>query len=285
MFTSMMPKELGRSRYDMPQMQEEATTTNQPSSTPASSLLVVDDNGMNRIMLSRYITKLGYQATLVENGRQALEKLQGEPFDLVLLDVEMPEMDGYQVLEQLKVNPRLRDIPVIMISAVEELESVVRCIELGAQDYLPKPFNPVLLRARLTACLERKRLRDQEVDYLQQVGRVTAAAAAIKANTFQSESLDEVARRSDELGQLAQVFQEMAHQVYAREQQLQRQVQQLRIEIDQERRAREVAEITESEYFQQLLGKADELRNRARADEEDDMQEKAAREPNGSMRK
>ena len=176
-------------------------------------------------------------------------------------------MDGYQVLEQLKADPRLRDIPVIMISAVEELESVVKCIGLGAQDYLPKPFNPVLLRARLTACLERKRLRDQEVDYLQQVGRVTAAAAAIKANTFQPESLDEVARRPDELGQLAQVFQEMARQVYAREQQLQQQVQQLRIEIDQVRKAREVADITESEYFQQLLGKADELRNRARADE------------------
>jgi len=251
----------------MTQIQGEATPTNQPLSIPTSSLLVVDDNSMNRIVLSRYITKLGYQATLVENGRQALGKLQGEPFDLVLLDVQMPEMDGYQVLEQLKADPRLRDIPVIMISAVEELESVVKCIGLGAQDYLPKPFNPVLLRARLTACLERKWLRDQEVDYLQQVERVTAAAAAIKANTFQPESLDEVARRPDELGQLAQVFQEMARQVYAREQQLQQQVQQLRIEIDQERRAREVADITESEYFQQLLGKADELRNRARADE------------------
>jgi two-component system, cell cycle response regulator len=195
-----------------------------------------------------------------------LEKLQGEPFDLVLLDVEMPDMDGYQVLEQLKADPRLRDIPVMMISAVEELESVVKCMGLGAQDYLPKPFNPVLLRARLTACLERKRLRDQEVDYLQQVGRVTAAAAAIKANTFQPESLDEVAQRPDEVGQLAQVFQEMARQVYAREPQLQREVQQLRIEIDHARKAREVADITESEYFQQLPGKADELRNRARAD-------------------
>jgi len=218
-------------------------------------------------MLSRYISKLGYRSSLAENGRQALEKLQAEPYDLVLLDVQMPEMDGYQVLEQLKADPRLRDIPVIMISAVDELESVVTCIELGAQDYLPKPFNHVLLRARLTACLERKWLRDQEVDYLQQVGLVTAAAAAIKANTFQPESLDEVARRSDELGQLALVFQEMARQVYAREQQLQRQVQQLRIEIDQARNASEVAEITESDFFQQLLGRADELRNRARADE------------------
>lgn len=241
--------------------------TNRPSFTPTGSLLVVDDNSMNRIMLSRYITKLGYRATLAENGRKALEKLRGEPFDLVLLDVEMPAMDGYQVLEQIKADPTLRDIPVIMISAVEELESVVRCIELGAQDYLPKPFNPVLLRARLNACLERKRLRDQEVDYLQQVGRVTAAAGAIKANTFRPESLDEVARRDDELGQLALVFQEMARQVYAREQQLQRQVQQLRIEIDQARKASEVAEITESDFFRQLLGKAEELRSRIKDDE------------------
>src|SRR5205823_2776753 len=263
----------------MTQTQREAATTNPSPSIPASSLLVVDDNSMNRIMLSRYITKLGYQATLAENGRQALDKLQGQPFDLVLLDVQMPEMDGYAVLEHLKADPRLRDIPVIMISAVDELESVVKCIELGAHDYLPKPFNPVLLRARLTACLERKWLRDQEVDYLQQVGRVTAAAAAIKANTFQPESLDEVAGRSDELGQLALVFQEMARQVYAREQQLQRQVQQLRIEIDQARNASEVADITESDFFQQLLGKADELRNRIKADEEDGMQEKTAREP------
>src|SRR5436190_11539649 len=237
----------------------------QPVST--ASLLIVDDNSMNRIMLSRYTTRLGYQSTLVENGGQALEKLKKESFDLVLLDVQMPEIDGYQVLEQMKAHPRLREIPVIMISAIDELESTVRCIELGAQDYLPKPFSPVLLRARLAACLERKWLRDQEIDYLHQVGRVTAAAVAIKNNSFQKESLDEVASRSDALGHLAQVFQEMALQDYAREQRLEQQVQQLRIEIDQERRAREVADITDSEYFQQLLGKADELRNRVKTEE------------------
>jgi len=250
----------------MSKMETEAPI-HQPVSVSTASLLIVDDNSMNRIMLSRYTMRLGYQSTLVENGRQALEKLQNESFDLVLLDVQMPEMDGYQVLEQMKTHPYLREIPVIMISAVDELESTVRCIELGAQDYLPKPFNPVLLRARLTACLERKRLRDQEIDYLRQVGQVTAAAAAIKNSTFQTESLDEVASRSDELGQLAQVFQEMALQVYAREQRLQQQVQQLRIEIDQARKAREVADITDSEYFQQLLGKADELRNRVKTGE------------------
>src|SRR3989442_14484519 len=102
---------------------------NHPPSIPTSSLLVVDDNSMNRLLLSRYITRLGYQASLADNGRQALEKLQSEPFDLVLLDVQMPEMDGYDVLEHLKAHPRLRDIPVIMISAVEELTSVARCIE------------------------------------------------------------------------------------------------------------------------------------------------------------
>ena len=246
---------------------ETEATVHQSQAISTSSLLVVDDNSMNRIMLSRYTARLGYRASLAENGRQALEKLLNEPFDLVLLDVQMPEMDGYQVLEQMKVHPRLREIPVIMISAVDELESTVRCIELGAQDYLPKPFNPVLLRARLAACLERKQLRDQEIDYLQQVERVTSAAAAIKANTFAMESLDEVAGRSDELGQLAQVFQDMARQVYARERHLQQQVQQLRIEIDQTRKAREVADITESDYFQQLLGKADELRNRVKINE------------------
>src|SRR5204863_5293206 len=121
MFPSMERKQLGSSRYAMSQLPGEAATTHQPPSTRASSLLVVDDNSMNRIMLSRYLAKLGYQAILVENGRQALEKLQGESFDLVLLDVEMPEMDGYEVLEHLKATPHLRDIPVIMISAVEEL--------------------------------------------------------------------------------------------------------------------------------------------------------------------
>src|SRR5207253_9602469 len=123
----------------MTQTQREAPTTNPSPSTPASSLLVVDDNSMNRIMLSRYITKHGYQATLAENGRQALDKLQGQPFDLVLLDVQMPEMEGNQVLEHLKADPRLRDIPVIMIPAVQEQESDVRCIERSVLNSLPKP--------------------------------------------------------------------------------------------------------------------------------------------------
>ena len=130
--------------------------------TPAN-ILVVDDIEMNRDMLCALLEADGHKAAMAENGRLGLEMIKTEPFDLVLLDVMMPEMNGYQVLEQLKSDPGLRDIPVIVLSALDEIGSVVRCIELGAEDYLPKPFDPVLLRARIGACLEKKRLRDQEI--------------------------------------------------------------------------------------------------------------------------
>jgi class 3 adenylate cyclase len=124
---------------------------------------VVDDIEMNRDMLCALLEADGHKASVAESGRLGLEMIKAKPFDLVLLDVMMPEMNGYQVLEQLKSDHVLRDIPVIVLSALDEISSVVRCIELGAEDYLPKPFDPVLLRARIGACLEKKRLRDQEV--------------------------------------------------------------------------------------------------------------------------
>jgi sigma-B regulation protein RsbU (phosphoserine phosphatase) len=128
----------------------------------AVTLLVVDDNDDNRYTLTRRLAREGYEnVTAVVNGCEALEKLQSSPCDLVLLDVMMPDMNGYEVLESMKANPALRDIPVIMISALTEMDSVVRCIELGAEDYLPKPFNATLLRARVGASLEKKRLRDE----------------------------------------------------------------------------------------------------------------------------
>ena len=132
-------------------------------------ILVVDDNEINRDMISRRLIRQGYTPFTAHNGREALERLRAEPFDLVLLDILMPEMNGYQVLEQLKHDAVLRHIPVIMISALDEIDSVVRCIEIGAEDYLPKPFNPVVLRARIGASLEKKRLRDREVLYLTQI--------------------------------------------------------------------------------------------------------------------
>jgi signal transduction histidine kinase len=131
-------------------------------------ILVVDDNRMNRIKLSRSVEQQGHSVGLAEDGQQALEMLRSEEFDVVILDIIMPEMDGYEVLERVKGDPELRDIPVIVISALDEIDSAVRCIEIGAEDYLPKPFNPVLLRARLNASLEKKKLRDLEKAYLQQ---------------------------------------------------------------------------------------------------------------------
>ncbi|MEJ2558313.1 MAG: response regulator [Anaerolineae bacterium] len=131
-------------------------------------ILVVDDNRMNRIKLSRSLEQQGHTVGLAEDGQQALDLLQAQSFDVVLLDIIMPGMDGYQVLERIKSDPELRDIPVIVISALDEIDSAVRCIEMGAEDYLPKPFNPVLLRARLNASLQKKNLRDLEKAYLQQ---------------------------------------------------------------------------------------------------------------------
>jgi adenylate cyclase len=125
-------------------------------------LLVADDNKVNRLLLARSLELQGHSVVLAENGRVALETLRREPFDLLLLDIAMPEMDGLQVLEQLKADLKLRDLPVIVTSAIEELDKVVRCIELGAEDYLHKPVNPVLLKARIGASLEKKRLRDQQ---------------------------------------------------------------------------------------------------------------------------
>jgi signal transduction histidine kinase len=131
-------------------------------------ILVVDDNRMNRIKLSRGLEQYGHTVELAEHGQQALEMLATQETDVVLLDIMMPGMDGYEVLERVKADPDLRDIPVIVISALDEIDSAVRCIEMGAEDYLPKPFNPVLLRARLNASLQKKRLRDLEKAYLQQ---------------------------------------------------------------------------------------------------------------------
>ncbi|HRV95787.1 MAG TPA: adenylate/guanylate cyclase domain-containing protein [Anaerolineae bacterium] len=132
-------------------------------------ILVVDDSLLNRRKLSLSLEQQGHTVTLAENGRQALDLIESSSFDLVLLDILMPQMDGYQVLAQMKQDGTLRDLPVIVISALDELESTVKCIEMGAEDYLLKPFNPTLLKARIGASLEKKRLRDQEQAYLEQL--------------------------------------------------------------------------------------------------------------------
>ena len=128
----------------------------------SASILVTDDDPVNRMLLSKLVEREGHRVTEAENGRQACEILESQLIDVVLCDIEMPELDGYGVLERMRQDPKLNGIPVIMISAVDEIESVVRCIELGADDYMPKPANRTLLRARINASLGRKRLQDLE---------------------------------------------------------------------------------------------------------------------------
>jgi class 3 adenylate cyclase len=125
-------------------------------------MLVVDDNRVNRLLLTRALEQNGHHVANAENGRIAMEMLRSKPCDVLLLDIDMPEMNGFEVLEALLTDNNLREIPVIMTSASDELDRVVKCIEMGAEDYLVKPLNPVLLRARVNASLEKKRLRDEQ---------------------------------------------------------------------------------------------------------------------------
>jgi len=151
-------------------------------SDETSLILVVDDNEMNRDMLSRRLKRLGHQTMVAEDGQKALDAIHEHHFDLVLLDIMMPNLNGYDTLEQIKSSEATQHIPVIMISAVDDLESVVRCIELGAEDYLFKPFNPVLLKARVGASLEKTKLRKSSsstVSAQNTSGDVTAVAQSI----------------------------------------------------------------------------------------------------------
>lgn len=135
-----------------------------PHSVRPGSLLVVEDNRVNRLLLGRALEQLGHAVTFAEHGRAALDVLRQRDVDLVLLDIEMPEMNGYEVLAAMAADAHLREVPVVMMSSVEEVDSVARCIEMGAEDYLFKPLNPILLKARIGASLEKKRLRDQQRD-------------------------------------------------------------------------------------------------------------------------
>lgn len=193
-------------------------------------VLVVDDNSTNRLKMRMAVRHLGHAVDVAEDGAKALEALRARSYDAVLLDIVMPELDGFDVLHALKSDPDLTDIPVIVISALDdETQSVVRAIELGAEDFLPKDFDPVLLNARLGASLAKKRFRDQEREYLRRVEQLTEAAGVLESGSFSPDDLklDALADRGDALGRLAAVFRDMAEEIYARELRLKRAVQTL----------------------------------------------------------
>ncbi|HEX5690928.1 MAG TPA: response regulator, partial [Roseiflexaceae bacterium] len=203
----------------------------------AAHILIVDDEPFNIAVLEQELEDLNYATSSAANGQEALEQIAANPPDLVLLDIRMPIMDGFAVLEHLKANPATRDIPVIVISANNDLSSVVRGIKQGAEDYLPKPFEPVLLEARISACIRQKRMRDQEIEYLREVERLTAAAASVETNTFDERSLNGILARTDALGGLGRVFIRMVREVHAREQRLRRQLQQIQLDLAERGRA------------------------------------------------
>lgn len=187
----------------------------------SAEILIVDDNRLNRKKLKLAVETLGFAARTAEDGERALTMLRDGGFDVVLLDLLMPKMDGFEVLDRTKADPELRDLPVIVISALEdEPESVSRAIELGAEDFLPKGFDPIILNARLTASLRKKQFRDRELQYFRRIDTLTDAAAQIETGEFDETklgSLEAEARIEDPIGHLALVFRGMAKEIHARE--------------------------------------------------------------------
>ena len=197
----------------------------------AAHVLVVDDVEENRSVLRRRLEREGHTVACASSGPEALHLAVAGSFDIILLDVMMPHVDGYETLEQLKASAVTREVPVIMISALDDIASIARCIERGAEDYLPKPFDPVLLRARISACLEKKDLREREKEYLRDVTRVVAAAVAVERGGYTTGSLADLSERGDELGTLARVFDSMVAGIRQRERRLRGQIEKLREEI------------------------------------------------------
>src|SRR5687768_16605678 len=233
--------------------------------TPAGTILVIDDEEPNRALLTRRLTRQGHEVLTADSGEAGIALAASRAVDVILLDVMMPGLNGYDVLARLKQEPGLREIPVLMITAVDGSASVTRCITLGADDYLAKPFDPVVLAARVGACVAKKRGRDFELAYLRGVATVTEAAAAVESGHFIPATLDAIAARIDPLGQLARLFQRMGVEVAAREQRLEAQVHQLTIAIDERKKAAQVQEITESDYFRELKARAHQFSGRRAA--------------------
>ncbi|MEO7647533.1 MAG: response regulator, partial [Gemmatimonadaceae bacterium] len=201
------------------------------SSTAKGRILVADDMEDNRALLERRLVREGFDVCAVGGGVEVLELLGRESFDLLLLDVTMPDLDGREVLRRMKANPATRDIPVIMVSARDDMDTVVGCIEEGAEDYLPKPCNPVLLKARIKASIDKGRRRAEEGKYAADVRVLTDAATAVAEGRFEAGSLARVALRGDELGQLARVLSAAITGTKAREDRLGAQLNALRAEI------------------------------------------------------
>lgn len=206
-----------------------------------AGVLVVDDEDAGRRVLVKLLERLGYDVRAAENGKRALDLIADAAFDLVITDIGMPEMDGFELLAHLKRDPATREVPVIVVSGADDVDSVVRCIEEGAEDHITKPFELQLLQARVRASLEKKRLRDRELAYLERVAAITEAAKAVQNDTYRVGSLTTRAGGDDALGGLAIVFDRMVSGMQSRENELQDQLRHLKREIRQTRELRRLS--------------------------------------------
>lgn len=202
------------------------TDAGTPKAGRRGQVLIVDDSATNRLKLQTAVGNLGHDTELAEDGASALARLARGGIDLVLLDIVMPGLDGFDVLRAMAESPEMRDVPVLVISSLDYSEDVARAIGLGATDFLTKRFDPVLLKARVTTCLDRKWSRDRELQYLQEVYRLTESARIIEQTQFDPTllGLGDIAARHDSLGDLARVFLGMATQVHRREMAYRRQI-------------------------------------------------------------
>jgi two-component system, cell cycle response regulator len=230
-------------------------------------VLVIDDSPLARQVMVAALRALGHTTREAADGERGLAHVRPSPsavepaVDVVILDLLMPVLDGFATLERLKADPATAHVPVIVVSGVEDRESLVRCIELGATDHLTKPFDRHVLRARVASALAAKRLRDLELDHLRQVEVVTRAAAAIEAGRDELDpELADVAARDDALGALGRQLQRLALEVAARERRLRRELDALRIEVDASRVEARVEEVTGTSYYRRLAADAEGLR-------------------------
>lgn len=229
-------------------------------------ILAVDDDPLNRDMLVSRLVRQGHQVTAAADGLEVLEKVRRQRFDLVLLDVMMPRLDGYETLTRLKADEELRHLPVIMISALDDIASVVRCIEAGAEDYLPKPFNATLLRARIGACLEKKALRDQEMALYKnlvlsqqrlerELSRARGCVAGLAADLVED----------PRVAPLLAAFERMTGAVSRQETELRATIKELEIQINTTALQGQVCSILEDPSFASLAERARAMRQRRAA--------------------
>jgi len=251
---------------DAPQVQ--APRMAEAPASRRGRILAVDDDALNLDLLAQRLAKQGHMVSTAVDGEQALQRLREQPFDLVLLDVIMPKLDGYGTLAGLKADEKLRAIPVIMISALDELSSVVRCIEAGAEDYLPKPFNPTLLRARIGACLEKKALHDQELElYNNLVQSQRDLESELSAAHRGMAELDPDVRLDPKVAPLMRAFERMTSAMSRRQTDLRATIQDLEIQINRKSLTSQVKTIVTDPTFSAFTERARAMRARRQAAE------------------